>query len=69
MPRLLSTICCSTEGTHPVQIPELTRNTPDRDRFNGALRLPYELRVRDFESAMQDRYGLAKLRESWLYRQ
>ena len=39
-----------------MQIPELTRNVPERNGFNGSLRLPYELRLRDFESAMQDVY-------------
>ncbi len=34
----------------------LTRNEPDPDKFNKAVVLPYELRLRDFESAMQDVY-------------
>ena len=39
-----------------MELPELTRNVPDRGRFNSSRSLPYELRVRDFESAMQDVY-------------
>ena len=39
-----------------MEIPELTRNVPDRDKFNSSCSLPYELRIRDFESAMQDVY-------------
>ena len=34
----------------------VTRNTPKADKFNQALDLPYELRLRDFESAIQDVY-------------
>ena len=37
-------------------IPEFTRNVADRDRFNRSRNLPYELRITDFESAMQDVY-------------
>ena len=34
----------------------ITRNIVDRARFNPLPSLPYELRMRDFESAMQDVY-------------
>ncbi|MGI8438408.1 MAG: hypothetical protein ACR2NX_16160, partial [Chthoniobacterales bacterium] len=34
------------------------RNRPNRDAFNGAAQLPYELRIQDFEIAMQDVYDL-----------
>ena len=34
----------------------ITRNIVDRTRFNPLASLPYELRIRDFESAMQDVY-------------
>ncbi len=34
----------------------ITREGPDRSRFNPALELPYELRLKDFEIAMQDVY-------------
>ena len=37
-------------------IPAFTRNVADRDRFNQSCNLPYELRITDFESAMQDVY-------------
>ena len=39
-----------------MEIPELTRNVPDRGKFNSSCSLPYELRIGDFESAMQDVY-------------
>ena len=39
-----------------MEIPELVRNVPDRSKFNSSCSLPYELRIRDFESAMQDVY-------------
>ena len=32
------------------------RNTPEPDRFNADVVLPYELRLKDFRSAMQDAY-------------
>ena len=35
---------------------DLARAQPDPSRFNETLRLPYELRMRDFASAMQDVY-------------
>lgn len=34
----------------------ITRAEPDRTKFNSDLELPYELRLRDFELAMQDVY-------------
>ena len=34
----------------------ITRNVVDRTKFNPALDLPYQLRVTDYESAMQDVY-------------
>ena len=34
------------------------RNRPKRDNFNEAVHLPYELRIQDFEIAMQDVYDL-----------
>lgn len=34
----------------------ITRNQVDADRFNRELGLPYELRLQDFELAMQDVY-------------
>lgn len=34
----------------------ITRAEPDRTKFNQDLELPYELRLRDFELAMQDVY-------------
>lgn len=34
----------------------ITRNIVNRTRFNPLASLPYELRIRDFESAMQDVY-------------
>jgi len=34
----------------------ITRNIVNRTRFNPLVSLPYELRIRDFESAMQDVY-------------
>lgn len=34
----------------------LTRNSVDNSRFNHALNLPFELRINDFEIAMQDIY-------------
>ena len=37
-------------------IPEFKRNVADRDSFNQQCKLPYELRITDFESAMQDVY-------------
>ena len=39
-----------------MKLPDLTRNVADPSRFNHSRNLPYELRVRDFESAMQDVY-------------
>ena len=39
-----------------MEIPELVRNVPDRSKFNSSCSLPYELRIRDFESTMQDVY-------------
>lgn len=33
-----------------------SRSTPDQDKFNQALNLPFELRVDDVRSAMQDVY-------------
>lgn len=32
------------------------RNNPDGSKFNGAATLPYELRIEDFQLAMQDVY-------------
>ncbi len=34
------------------------RNQPKRENFNQAAKLPYELRLQDFEIAMQDVYDL-----------
>ena len=34
----------------------VSRNSPEPDRFNTAAALPYELRLDDFRSAMQDVY-------------
>lgn len=34
----------------------LHQNTPKKDCFNTDIRLPYELRLKDFEMAMQDVY-------------
>ncbi len=34
----------------------IVRNVVDAERFNTAARLPFELRLRDFEMAMQDIY-------------
>ncbi|MEI7814977.1 MAG: hypothetical protein WCJ13_09310 [Coriobacteriia bacterium] len=34
----------------------ITRSVVDRSRFNRELALPYELRIEDFELAMQDAY-------------
>ena len=34
----------------------ITRNIVDRNRFNEDALLPYELRLHDFEMAMQDVY-------------
>lgn len=34
----------------------ILRNSVDQTKFNGAARLPYELRLRDFDMAMQDVY-------------
>src|SRR6266705_5444645 len=34
------------------------RNRPKRDNFNGAASLPFQLRLEDFEIAMQDVYDL-----------
>lgn len=34
----------------------MERNTVDRSRFNAEAQLPYELRLQDFEMAMQDVY-------------
>lgn len=34
----------------------IVRNSVDADKFNSKARLPYELRLRDFEMAMQDVY-------------
>ena len=39
-----------------MEIPKLSRNVADRSRFNDSISLPYELRIRDFESVMQDVY-------------
>lgn len=36
----------------------VTRATPERDKFNPNAALPYELRLGDFELAMQDVYDL-----------
>jgi hypothetical protein len=36
----------------------ILRATPDSTKFNQAARLPYELRLADFELAMQDIYDL-----------
>ncbi len=33
-----------------------TRNYPDQSRFNPSTHLPFELRLKDFEMAMQDVY-------------
>jgi hypothetical protein len=35
---------------------EIVRNQPDRERFNLNANLPYQLRLKDFELAMQDVY-------------
>ena len=35
---------------------QVERNQVDRDNFNRDLQLPYQLRLQDFESAMQDIY-------------
>ena len=40
-------------------IPEFPRNVADRDRFNHSCNLPYQLRITDFEPAMQDVYVLS----------
>ena len=42
----------------PREPDEVTRQraTPDLSKFNGDLKLPYELRLKDFELAMQDVY-------------
>ena len=32
----------------------IQRATPDPSKFNGDITLPYELRLKDFELAMQD---------------
>ena len=37
-------------------VPEIKRNTTDSSRFNHSRSLPYELRIGDFASAMQDVY-------------
>ena len=34
----------------------IIRNRPDRNKFNPDANLPFELRLDDFESAMQDVY-------------
>jgi hypothetical protein len=34
------------------------RNRPKRDNFNAAAQLPFQLRLEDFEIAMQDVYDL-----------
>jgi hypothetical protein len=34
----------------------VTRNTPDPSKFNGAVTLPFQLRLEDFRLAMQDVY-------------
>lgn len=34
----------------------IVRNRPDNSRFNPNAALPYELRLQDFELAMQDVY-------------
>ena len=39
-----------------MEIPKLSRNVADWSRFNDSISLPYELRIRDFESVMQDVY-------------
>lgn len=36
----------------------INRNVVEQARFNPLASLPYELRIRDFESAMQDVYDL-----------
>ncbi len=35
------------------------RNRPNRDAFNETAQLPYELRIQDFEIAMQDVYHVS----------
>lgn len=42
----------------PVPRTKLERNRPGGSRFNRAASLPYELRLKDFELAMQDVYDL-----------
>lgn len=37
----------------------LQRATPDLARFNAKIELPYELRLKDFELAMQDVYDFS----------
>ena len=39
-----------------MEVPKLSRNVADPSRFNDSITLPYQLRIRDFESAMQDVY-------------
>lgn len=34
----------------------VSRNSVDRGKFNSSATLPYELRLQDFEMAMQDVY-------------
>jgi hypothetical protein len=34
----------------------IARNHPDPSKFNKALKLPFELRLKDFEIAIQDVY-------------
>lgn len=34
----------------------IVRNEPDATKFNQRVRLPFELRLKDFELAMQDVY-------------
>src|SRR5690606_24294556 len=42
-------------GIRSGQLP-ITRRTPDPEKLNPDLDLPYELRLKDFELAMQDVY-------------
>jgi hypothetical protein len=60
----------------------IVRNRADPTRFNRSAELPYELRLQDFEIALQDVYdffhdvnmglsqreGVEKLRENWIYK-
>ncbi len=36
--------------------PAQERNAPDATKFNGDAKLPYQLRIKDFELVMQDVY-------------